>query len=216
MYNPFDDKRGEIITGVEQGTEEWLALRCGCITSSCVRFMMAKGSDKLSYKDYVLHLMVERITGKPLSGGFKSKAMKKGNNDEPLAREEYWFNCDEEIETVSFIKHPFLPNCGASPDALVGDDGGLEIKCPDSKTHLKYLIDPKVPTIYFWQIHWLIACSGRDWWDFMSFDKSMPNDLRRLIIRVERDEKKIKQLEDEAVKLNDEVEQSIKKLRSGK
>lgn len=206
---------GEIITGVEQGTEEWMALRCGCITSSKVSHMMAKGAGSTRQK-YLIQLAIERLTGQPVTGGFKSSAMQKGNDDEVLAREDYWFNTDEEIEIVSFIKHPRLPNCGGSPDALVGNDGGLEIKCPNLETHLGYLLNPKVPTNYLWQIHWLMACSGRDWWDFMSYAKEMPNDLRRLIIRVDRDENKIKQLEDEAVKLNDEVEQLIKKLRSGK
>ena len=225
MYDAFDidpfgdptnyvkaNRCGEIVTGIAQGTEDWLALRCGCITSSKVSHMMAKGNG-LTRQKYLNQLAIERITEKPVSLSFKSKAMQKGNADEPLARSEYWTTSDLDVETVTFVFHPFIPNAGASPDALVGFDGGLEIKCPDLNTHIEYLVNKKIPADYMWQIQWQMACTGRDWFDWMSYAKEMPPDLRRLVIRVERDEKKIQQLETEAERLNSDVEQLIKKLR---
>ena len=203
---------GEIVAGIAQGTEEWLALRCGCITSSKVSDMMAKGNG-LTRQKYLNQLAIERITGKPMSHGFKSKSMQKGNDDEPLARQEYWITSELDVETVTFVFHPTIANAGASPDALVGFDGGLEIKCPDLNTHIEYLVNKKIPTNYVWQIQWLLACTGRDWFDWMSYAKELPPDLRKLIIRVVRDDKKIQQLESEAERLNNDVEQLIKKLR---
>jgi len=114
---------------------------------------------------------------------------------------------------VTFVFHPFIDNAGASPDSLIGDDGGLEIKCPDLNTHIEYLLHKKIPADYMWQVQWLMACSGRDWFDWMSFAKELPPELRTLIIRVDRDESKIQQLETEAEHLNSDVEKLIKQLR---
>lgn len=208
---PDEPLQPKIIKDIPQGSDEWKALRCGKITSSCVHLMMAKGQSATRDR-YMRHLAIERIMGKPIEGGFKSKAMIKGNADEPLAREAYEDKTITEAEQVTFVLHPAIENAGASPDGLIDDDCGIEIKCPDLQTHLDYLMTKKVPSNYLWQIQWQMACTGRKWWDFVSFAKELPPHLRLLIIRVNRDEKMIAELEKEAKAMNAQINKLIQEL----
>jgi putative phage-type endonuclease len=196
---------------IEQGTDAWLELRAGKITGSKISHMMAKGKG-LTKDSYRTQLAVERITGKPVPMTFKSKAMIKGSEDEPLAREHYEFVNNVDAKQVAFILHPFLLNAGASPDSLIGDDGLLEIKCPNSETHINYLITKKIPGDYMDQMQWQLACSKRSWVDWMTYDKSMPIHLRSMVIRVYRDEKRIIELEGTAEQFNEEINELVIKL----
>ncbi len=198
-------------TDIVQGSEEWLNLRAGKITGSKVSDMMAGGQSKTK-DSYRVQLAIERITGKPVASGYKSAAMQKGNDDEPLAREYYEFANDADVVQVGFILHPTLLNAGCSPDGLVGDDGLIEIKCPNIETHINYLLSKKIPGNYMSQIQWELACTGRKWCDWMTFSKEMPIHLRSLIIRVFRDEKRIAELESTAKQFNIEVDNLIKQL----
>lgn len=200
-----------VVDGAQDGSEEWLALRAGNITGSKVAHMMAKG-DGLTRDKYRVQLAIERMTGKPTQQTFKSKAMIRGNEDEPLAREYYEFLNDVDVRQVMFVWHPHLDHAGASPDGLVGDDGLLEIKCPNMETHIGYLLAKKVPGKYLIQMQWQMACTGRAWCDFMSYCKELPIHLRAWIIRVPRDEAKIAELERMAAQFNTEIEALIKKL----
>jgi hypothetical protein len=172
------------------------------------------GGQGLTREKYKRQLAIERITGLPLPSGFKSKAMQKGNDDEPLAREHYEFVNDVDVVQVGFIFHPWLEHAGVSPDGLVGDDGVLEIKCPNIETHLGYILTKKIPADYKHQINWGLACTDREWCDFVTFSKEMPINLRQITIKVYRDDKAIKSLEEAALKFNEEVEQLINQLRN--
>lgn len=203
---------GEIVRGIPQGSDEWKALRAGNVTSTGIRQVMANSSEKLTRAKYARELAIERITGAPLPDNYKSEAMRKGNADEHLARESYDFTSGEESELVTFVRHPTIASAGASPDALVGTDGGLEIKCPNLQTHVKYCLDRDVPREYWLQMQWHMACTGREWFDFMSYAKELPMNLRKLIIRVTRDEAAIAKIETEVIIFNNEVELIIKRL----
>jgi len=203
----------KIITFCEQGSQEWLDIRAGYITGSKVSDMMSGGKGLMS-EAYKMKLVAERITGKAAAMSFKSAAMIKGNEDEPLAREHYAFMNDCEPVQVAFVYHDEIEWCGASPDALICDDGVIEIKCPNIETHIKYLLEEKIPRDYTLQMQWLLACCSRDWCDWMTYSKEMPARLRSKIARVYRDEKIIKSLEDAAKKLNDEIVEIINKLGS--
>lgn len=210
----IDDKpKPIIIEGIEQGSDEWLLLRAGVISGSKISHMMAKGDGKTRDK-YRTQLAIERMTGTPVKMDFKSAAMIKGNVDEPLAREYYEFLNDVDARQVTFAHHPTLKNCGVSPDSLIGDEGLLEIKCPNMETHVNYLLTKKIPTNYLLQVYWEMACTGRQWCDWMSYCKELPIHLRSLIIRVYRDEKKIHELESAAWIFDEEIEQLIIKLRT--
>ncbi len=201
-----------IITDVEQGSDEWLELRCGNITGSRFSDVMA-GGEGITREKYKVQMAIERITEKPVPMDFKSRAMIKGNEDEPLAREHYEFTNDVDTQQVAFVFHPTLKRAGASPDSLVGESGLLEIKCPNIVTHVNYLLTKKIPTIYLIQMQWQMACNpDRLWCDWMTFEKSMPIHLRSLVIRVYRDEQKIAEFERAAEKFNNEVNELIKKL----
>lgn len=208
---PDEPLQPKIIKDIPQGSDEWKAIRCGKITSYKISQIMAKGKGKVRDK-YILDLITERITGKPLENTFKSKAMQKGNDDEPLAMEAYEDKTITEAEQVTFVFHPTIENAGASPDGLIDDDGGIEIKNPNLQTHLEYRLTKKVPSNYLWQIQWQMACTGRNWWDFVSFAKELPPHLRLLIIRVNRDEKMIAELEKEAKAMNAQINKLIQEL----
>lgn len=207
-----DNPTPRIIEGIEQGSDDWLSLRSGIISGSKISHMMAKGSGKTRDK-YKTQLAIERMTGIPVKMDYKSAAMIKGNEDEPLAREYYEFLNDTDARQVTFVYHPTLKNAGVSPDSLIGEDGLLEIKCPNMETHVEYLLTKKIPGNYFLQIQWELACTTRLWCDFFSYCKELPIHLRSLMIRVYRDEQKITELENAAKQFNEEIEQLIIKLR---
>jgi putative phage-type endonuclease len=183
---------------VAQGSEEWRKMRCGKVTASRVSDVVAKtkSGPSASRKNYMAELLVERLTGVP-NEGFRSKEMDWGKEHEPMARELYEFRRDVLIEQVDFIDHPLIPMAGASPDGLVGADGLTEFKCPNTATHLETILGGSIPKDYADQIQWQMACTGRKWCDFISYDPRMPEEMRLHIQRVYRDDAKIRELEAE-------------------
>lgn len=157
-----------IIIDHPQGSEEWLASRSGIATASCFADVMAviKSGEAASRRNYRAKLVVERLTGKPVKG-FVTKAMEQGTEREPLARVAYEAETGNSVSEVGLCRHDTL-ECGASPDGLIGDKGGLEIKCPELATHLEYLRLKTVPAEYFWQVQGGLWITGREWWDFVS------------------------------------------------
>lgn len=212
LFNAQEINNPKIIYDIEQGTQEWLDLRAGNITGSKFSDILAGGNGLVRDK-YLTQLAIERLTGKPIVMDYKSMAMIKGSEDEALAREHYAFTVDEEINQAAFIYHSTILNAGCSPDALVGNDGLLEVKCPNLVTHTNYLLDKKIPNNYLKQMHWQLACTGRYWVDWVSYCKEMPPHLRFLCIRVERDESIVKKYNDAAIKFNQEVNSLLEKLR---
>ena len=160
------------VIDVEQGSSAWLAARQGRITASRIKDAMnylKKGGESQKRADYRMDLIAERLTGLTTET-FVTGAMQWGIDNEPFARAEYELLTDRIVDAVGFIVHPRLDCSGASPDGLVGDDGGVEIKCPNTTTHLEWMLAGVVPEEHTAQMMWCMACSGRNWWDFVSFD----------------------------------------------
>ena len=178
------------ILEMEQGTQEWLEARLGCPSGSGFsKLITASGTPSSSAESYINDLIAELITGE--STPFHvTEWMQRGTELEPFARMNYELETDNEVTEVGFCMHETL-RCGVSPDGLVGDAGGIEIKCPAPPTHVKYLRKGTLPSEYKAQVMGCLWITGREWWDFMSYHPQMPN----LLIRVHRDEEYINQLE---------------------
>lgn len=179
------------MTELVQGSAEWLAARCGKVTASRVGDITArlkKGGFTAARAAYLKQVAAERLTGYATQH-FVSGAMLDGSEREPFARADYAFRHRVEVGRVGFIEHPTIPMCGASPDGLIGTVGGVEFKCPKAETHIAWLLDGVVPEEHLAQIDLNLACSGREWWDFVSFDGRFPEDSRVLERRVYRAER---------------------------
>lgn len=197
-----------------QGTEAWRRARLGRVTASRMADMMAKTKTGwgASRANYMAQLICERLTGVPAES-YTNAAMQWGIETEPAARAEYEFFRDVEVIEVGFVRHPKIEMAGASPDGLVGDDGLIEIKAPLSATHIETLLSGGVPGKYVMQVQFQLACTGRAWCDFVSFDPRMPEDLRLFVRRVERDDAMIADLEKEVEVFLAELAEKEAKLR---
>jgi len=198
---------------MEQKTDEWFAARVGKVTASRVADVVAKTKSgySASRDNYMAQLVCERLTGKP-SEGFSSTAMQWGTDIEPLARAAYEAKMDVLVDEVGFIDHPSIVNSGASPDGLVGIDGLIEIKCPNTSTHIDTLLSQTVPKKYADQIFWQMACTNRSWCDFVSYDPRLPPDLQLFIKRIPRDDQYIKLLEAEVIEFLTETAHKVAQL----
>jgi putative phage-type endonuclease len=182
---------------MKQGTDEWLRARLGKVTASRIADLMAKTKTgwSTSRKNYAAELVAERLTG-TATAHFQSAAMINGTECEPEARAAYSFQMNVDVEEVGFCPHPTINDAGASPDGLVGADGLVEIKCPNTATHIEQLLRPDfVPNQYLLQMQFQMACTGRQWCDFVSYDKRLPEAMRLSIVRVARADKLIAEIE---------------------
>lgn len=204
-----------IYRDIEQGSPEWFEMRCSKVTASRIADAVAKTKTgyAASRANYMAQLIAERLTGN-VAESYTNAAMQWGIDTEPHARAAYEFVMDSEVDRIAFADHPVIAMSGASPDGLVGDEGLLEIKCPNTATHIDYLITKKVPKKYLDQMQWQMACLKRGWCDFMSFDPRMPENLNKWIVRIDRDEKRIGELEREVELFIEEMEEKISKLTS--
>ena len=198
---------------IEQGSPEWFAQRLGKVTASRVADVIAKTKTgySTSRDNYMAQLVCERMTN-TVAESFTNSAMQWGTETEPLARAAYEAHADVLVDEVAMITHPTIEASGASPDGLVGDDGQLEIKCPNTATHIDTLLTQTVPGKYITQMQWQMACTGRKWCDFVSFDPRMSDGLQLFVKRVDRDDAYIQMLEKEVVQFLTELDSKIKKL----
>lgn len=205
------------LSTVEQRSEEWHEARLGKVTASRVADMMArtKSGPSASRKNYRAELVLERLTGQR-QGGHNSAAMQWGTDVEPQARAAYEFLTDRAVVETGFVVHPRIADLGASPDGLVGDDGLLEIKCPIPATHLEIIETGAIPDKYIKQMQTQMACTGRAWCDFVSFDPRFPAEHQIWMHRVQRDDALIAEIEREAVAFLAEVEAVVAKLNQQK
>ena len=206
-----------VILDVEQGSDEWLLERVGRVTGSRVADVLAKPKKKdgelacrLNYK---WEIVIEMLTGLSAEH-YVSPEMQCGIDTEPLARAAYEIANDVEVEKVGFAIHKGIPRFGASPDGLVGDDGLIEIKCPKSSTHLEYLRAGTPPENYCAQMAAEMACTGRKWCDFVSFDPRLPKPLQMFVYRFSRDENWISMMELEVVQFLKEVDEIVAELKT--
>ena len=200
---------------IEQGSRAWFAQRCGKVTASRVADIIAKtkSGPAASRKNYLAQLVAERLTGN-VEETFTSAAMQHGIDTEPQARAAYAFLYGVEVEGAGFVQHPSIEAAGASPDGFVGAAGLLEIKCPNTATHIDSLTSQSVPSRYLTQIYWQLACTGRAWCDFVSFDPRMPVELQMFVERVHRDDERIAELEAEVKAFLSEVEAKVAELET--
>tara|TARA_R110000744_G_scaffold107013_8_gene203453 strand:+ start:3045 stop:3659 length:615 start_codon:yes stop_codon:yes gene_type:complete len=200
---------------MEQGSQEWLQARSGKVTASRVADVIAKtksgyGSGRANY---MAELIAETLTKTPAPNIRVNAAMQWGTDTEPQARAAYEFFTDNSVVEKGLIDHPIIPMTAASPDGLVGTDGLVEIKCPNTATHIATLIKQKAPTKYNAQMQWQMACIEKKWCDFVSFDPRLPDDLQIFIQRVERDDDFINNAEAEIKKFQEEMAEKINILK---
>ena len=198
---------------LEQGTDEWKLARLGYVSASNLDAVMARGKsgEAITRKKYKVRLAAERLTGE-ITESYSNSAMEWGVVNEEKAAMAYEVSKDTLLDRTGFWKHPTIPWLGCSPDRLVGSDGLVEIKCPDSSTHVDYWLAKQIPTEYVKQVQGQIWVMDREWCDFVSYDPRMPEKNRLLVVRAYRDETLIKQMQEEVEKFLNEVEGLIIKL----
>jgi putative phage-type endonuclease len=187
----------------------------GKVTASRVVDVIAqtKSGVSASRANYMAQLVVERITNK-VEESYSNAAMAWGTEHEPMARAEYEILRGVMVNEIGFVPHPTIKNSGASPDGLVGDKGLIEIKCPNTATHIETLLTREIPKKYMCQMYWQMACTGREWCDFVSYDPRMPDHLKLCVINVPYNAGLIEGLEIEIAKFLNEVDLKVEKLNN--
>lgn len=197
-----------------QGSVEWKQDRSGCFTGSIFADLLSKkkdGTAPKSYHDTVWNVVVERMTGEPVEGPL-GLALKWGNEVEPFARSAYELQTGNIVILSGFVHHKKYPFAGSSPDGLVSARGMIEAKCPKSSAiHLRRFMEG-VPAEFIPQIQGNLWVLERDWCDFVSYDPRMPESHRILIIRVNRDEAKISEIEAAVLQAEEYAQELIHKL----
>jgi len=200
------------ILSMLQGSPEWLAARAGKVTASRINDVMA-AKTTAAYRDYRAQIVAEILTGQPQESGFTNAAMQWGTEQEKFARAEYELACNWTVDEIGIVLHPTIERGAASPDGLVSINGLVEIKCPKTATHLQTLIDKKQPRQYENQMLWQMACTGRKWCDFVSYDPRLPEDLQLFVHRFYRDDKRIEEIEAAVQQFLTEVNEMIDNIR---
>lgn len=203
------------MTELVQGSEAWRQARLGHVTASRVADVIAKTKTGwgASRTNYMAELLAERLTGVPAER-YSNAAMVWGTENEPEARAAYAFLCNAEVEEVGFIKHPTIAMTGASPDGLIGADGLVELKCPNTATHVDTLLGDPIAGKYITQMQWQMACTGRVFCDWVSYDPRLPEAMRLFVKRVLRDDAMIADLEKNIRLFLDELDNKVRALES--
>lgn len=200
---------------IEQRTAEWHQARLGRVTASRMSDVM--GRTKSGYgagrANYMAALIVERLTQNPVET-YSNAAMQWGTETEPQARATYMLTTGRDVVEAGFDLHPTIADLGASPDGYIGEDGLIEIKCPNTATHLDTLLSDAVPQKYMLQMQTQMACTGRAWCDFVSFDPRLPDEMQMWIKRIPRDATLIAEIEAETVKFLGEMTAKLTALRA--
>lgn len=198
---------------MQQRSPEWFSARAGKVTASRIADLMArtqKGWGK-SRDDYLSQLVRERLLGE-CEPGFVNAAMMWGVEQEASARECYEFAHGASVVEVGFLDHPSITMAGASPDGLCGDDGMVEIKCPAPATHQATLLGAPIADKYMKQMQFQMACAGRKWCDFVSYDPRWPVEMQLHVRRVERNDDLIAEIEAAITDFLAEVDRDVAAL----
>jgi putative phage-type endonuclease len=199
---------------VIQNTPEWFSLRLGQVTGSRVAEIIArtKTGYSTSRANYLAQLVSERLTG--LGGeSFTSAPMQWGIDHEAEARRAYSFRTNRAVTLTGFVPHPTIKMAGASPDGLAENDGLVEIKCPNTATHIETFVTGKIPAKYETQMLWQMACTGRGWCDFVSYDPRLPEAMCLFVSRLSYDEDRIAELESEVRFFLHEVDELVERMQ---
>lgn len=199
-----------------QGSPEWFAMRLGKVTASKIADVMSKGkggAESAGVRNYRAQLVCERLTG-TVEETYTNGAMARGIELEPIARECYEFIKGVTVKQVAFVDHPTIPMSGASPDGCLEDGGLIEIKVPNTATHIEYLLGGKPPAQYIPQMLWQMACTGAAYCDFVSYDDRLPEEMQLFIVRFHRDDAAIAEMEAAVIAFNQSVEKMIADLKA--
>ena len=184
---------------MEQRSAEWFAARLGNVTASRVKDVMANGrggAPSATRKNYMMELLCERLTGQQGGQDFsRNAAVQRGVELEPFACMAYEADKGLIVVETGLVMHPTIARFGASPDGLAGEDGVLEIKCPNTATHIATMQSGKHDPQYEWQMLAQMACTGRAWADFVSYDDRLPESLQYICRRYECDFKRVREME---------------------
>lgn len=205
------------MTELLQGTDAWLQARSGKVTASriadlCSKLKSGKG-ESAGRRNYRAQIVCELLTGMPQGGDYVSPAMQRGTELEPLARVEYEIKAGCTVEQIGFVRHGEIERAGCSPDGTIGARGLCEIKCPNPATHIDYLLGKVPPAEYIPQMAWQMACTGRQWVDFVSYCPDLPESLQLFVVRLERDDTRILEITAEVIQFLSEVDAMIAKLQ---
>lgn len=203
-----------------QRSPEWLTYRAGKVTASGICDLMRTlkdGSSSQSRAAYMGQIVRDRFALRADPNyvpprGYSNAAMQWGNDTEPMARSAYCMLADIDIVEVGFVDHPRIALAGCSPDGLIGNDGLLEIKCPETHTHIATLINREISSEYIVQMQWQMACTGREWNDFVSYDPRLPPRLSMYKQRVFRDDAAIAKYEAAVIDFQAAVEELMERL----
>lgn len=203
------------IVDCEQGTPEWFAARCGRVTASKIADVTARTKTGwgASRANYMAQLVAERLTG-AVQESYSNAAMQWGKDHEAEAARIYAFERSVVVTPIAFVLHPTIDDAGASPDRLAGDNGLVEIKCPNTATHIETLLGCAIDSKYIKQMQWQMLCTGRAWCDFVSFDPRLPVEMQLHVTRVDRDDKVISDIEDAVRVFLAELDNMMSNLRS--
>lgn len=206
-----------MLVQVEQQTSEWLAMRIGRVTASRVRDVLTtikkKDSEAAAKRNYRDELVCETLTGLT-EENYVNAAMEWGIENEPLARAAYERLYDVTVESGGFAIHPKIDLFGASPDGFVGEDGLIEIKCPNTATHLRWMLQGVIPEEHKAQMYSEMVCAERKWCDFVSYDRRLPKPLRLFVRRLEWDDAQIAEIEQKVEAFLEEVRQVVEQLNN--
>ena len=201
-----------------QGSESWFKARMGKISASRIADLMKKTKyGESTYKTRLrMELAIERITGKSASPNFMNQAMHDGVEREPDARTLFEAMTGKEVALCGSFDHPEIVNTSASPDGLLrGENATLEIKCPTHVTHAKNLLSETLDARYQHQVQWQIACTESDYAYFASYHPDFPPELRLKVVKVEKDDKLIAEIEEAVREFDIEVEGLINDIKKG-
>ena len=203
-----------IYEDIEQGSPEWHSLRLGKVTASRVVNVLpgVKGKYLAGRKNYMSELICEILTGKHAEH-FVSGPMQWGTDTEPLGRTGFEIETGLLVKEVAFATHPTIKDFGASPDGLIGDNSGIEIKCPETAQHIDVLLNHKVKRDYVIQMNVNMICTERNEWYYVDFDPRLPDKLSIVIIPFKKDPVLCAEIEMEVKKFLDEMNTKLKLLR---
>lgn len=194
-----------------QGESEWLQARVGKVTASEADNLLTPAFEIRTGetpKTYLARKLAEAVLNRPLEG-FSSLQTEQGELYEMEARSWFGFEHPEhKVTQPGFIEHDD-GRCGCSPDALLDDDGGLEIKAPQPTNHVKYLLDGTLPKDYAVQVHFSLYVTGRPWWIFMSYRRNFPP----FVLKVERDPKIQEQIQKALTQFYARFDAALEKLK---
>jgi YqaJ-like recombinase protein len=179
-----------------QRSAEWYAARCGSLGASDIGDALARTKTGWSVsRGHVMdRIIIERLTGKTVHG-YATWAMREGIEREPEARLAYMFHVDVDVADAWVYPHPSISGAHASPDGFVGDDGLVQLKCPQHAAHLDLLLGAAISPDYGMQMQWELACTGRGWCDFVSYQPDFPASMQLIVRRIQRDDQHIGELE---------------------